>query len=299
MRILLTGPTGFLGKNLINHLRKSGFILKCFVRRGEEEPLLKNENIEFCSGDITEKASMVDSFEEVDAVIHTAAVIYGSSDLIYKTNYEGTRNLIDIAKTKKIKLFIFISTVNTLFGPFNAYARSKKMAEDYLKKANIPYVILRPTLIYGPGDNKNIAVLIKAVKKTPIIPLPGFGSQRVQPIYVGNVCEVLQEILNNPSKFVNQAINLPGPETVSLKDLVDLISQLLKVKPLKLPLPLICLKKGIWLSGKMMKTPPLKTEQLNSLVKERIVKADWLGKFKVKPISLLQGLQLTIENLFL
>ena len=191
-KILITGASGFIGSHLVSQLLKDGVPLKnlrLFILPGESLENLPKKDFDILWGDIRDKAAVKKAVKDVDVIYHLAARIGfdgKTHDDYFEINVDGTQNLLDAVKKNNIKKFVSFSSVAVLglpayvgdmkklnenskenYGDF--YGESKWEGEKVVKKAyekyGIPYSIIRPTSVYGPGDKKNILPLYKAVKK--------------------------------------------------------------------------------------------------------------------------------------
>jgi len=177
--ILITGGTGYVGKELLKSLNADD--VKILARKGSLIP----KNYEAVYGDLMDKDSLVKAVDKVDCVVHLAAVTHARNmSEFYKINVEGTKNLVEACKNSKVKRFIFISSMAVCRKYLDDYGKSKRDAEEIIKNSGLSYVILRPTMIYG-GDSEVIKRFISYVKKIPfIIPMIGKGSGKIQPVHV-------------------------------------------------------------------------------------------------------------------
>lgn len=198
MAILVIGGTGFIGSHLVVSLKKQGHEVILF--NGD---ISKREDIEKFNGQ-----------QEISCVVHLAAVINSrDKDLFWRINVEGTKNIIDLSRRLSAGRLIFLSSIRAISAVPDPYADSKRAAEDLVIKSGLPYIILRPSLIYGPGDNKNISFLIRLAKRSPIMPVLPF---RMQPLFVDDLIKAILACLNLPA---DQIINIVGTEIISFTDL--------------------------------------------------------------------------------
>ena len=155
--ILITGSTGFVGRNLINKIPDKEKV-KCLVRKSSNIKFLKEHDVQLIYGDITDKKSMDNALKDTDIVIHLAALINGTKKQFYNVNVEGTRNLIALCRKNKVKRIIALSSMAATRKHLDNYGKSKKESEDLIKDSGLNYTIFRPTMIYGKGSNsiKNI-----------------------------------------------------------------------------------------------------------------------------------------------
>lgn len=258
MLIAITGANGFIGKNLSNHLISKGLE----VRKIQRSPGKDIINID----EINEHTDWKLALKGVDIVIHCASKLDNSSsnktlsDNSYmEINFKGTKNLVSEAMNAGVKRFIFLSTVkvlgeftkkglpfksNSKVNPQSQYALSKLHAENEVKsicKENrMEYVIVRSTLVYGPGVRANFLNLIKIVKSRLPIPLLSIKNSR-SILYLGNLLDFIEECIENPLAK-NKTFLLSDQKPVSTPDLIKLIGKAFNVRTLLIYIPNIILK---------------------------------------------------------
>ncbi|WP_338876279.1 NAD(P)-dependent oxidoreductase [Spirosoma sp. SC4-14] len=162
-KILITGVTGLVGERLLRRLVEAGMDCRALVRTGKRIPA----SVTAVEGDLFDFTSLAEAVTDVSAIIHLAAVFRTQdTDLIWKSNLEGTRNLINIVKTHAPDArFILASTTNVYnadnphpgredddVAPQQAYPASKVAAEKELRESGLNWVVLRFPFVYGDGD---------------------------------------------------------------------------------------------------------------------------------------------------
>ena len=284
MRILLTGATGFVGRNLLQELLKY-YKVRCLVRKDFG---IKDKNLEIVIGDIRNNNDVKRSVNGVDYVVHAAAVIYNTDKETFDINVNGTKNLVESSKKFKVKKFIFISTENVIYSYCDdAYTNSKREAEEFVK--TLPnYLILRPSVIYGKGDDRYISYLIKFIKKYPIIPVLGSGKNLIQPIYIE---DLIRCILNCIKYNIKGNHLVYGADAISYNSIIRKIQNILGVKRLVVHIPLILLKPIVFVYNKLVKNAKIKYKSLSYLKYDRKYDPAYIHKnFKYKPTSLEDGI---------
>ncbi|WP_431212468.1 NAD-dependent epimerase/dehydratase family protein [Puia sp. P3] len=118
--VLVTGGTGFLGAYLIKELLDNGYAVRA-IRRGDHLPVFVpaqvRTNVDWVSADILDVVGLGEAMEGVDAVVHCAAKVSFSGrerKLLFKTNVEGTADVVNVALESNIKRFIYVSSVAAL-----------------------------------------------------------------------------------------------------------------------------------------------------------------------------------------
>lgn len=209
-KILVTGASGFIGKNLIKYLHQKNYPLKILYRKEEYKKKIESFG-ELLKGDLKEFDSLKGLLEDVEIIIHGAGAVKGNT---YRDFYEGnvktTENLINLIKDegRDVKKFIYLSSLSA-FGPANSneiptekdephpvshYGKSKLEAENLIKEnLKIPKIILRLSGVYGPEDTEIFPFFKYAQKGTIYFPLK--KNQKIQLIYIKDVCVAIENAI--------------------------------------------------------------------------------------------------------
>ena len=242
--ILLTGGAGFLGTSIIRELLSKDSLLPVKqLRVLDLKPVIgvSDPRISFIQGDVRNSALLATSCIGIDLVIHSAAIVdWGtkSREEIMSVNYHASLNVIEAARTNRVKAMVFTSSLDVLFDgkplrnvdentPYpeshsTSYCESKYLAEVAVSEANggsLLTCIIRPSDIYGEGDPYHIGSLIQMAKGGFYVRL-GNGHSKCQHVYVGNVAHAhigaAAALLNGQPGVDGQAYFITdGPGTVS------------------------------------------------------------------------------------
>ena len=173
-RVFVTGATGFIGSYLARRLRAAGAHVLGLERTPGKGSSLASEGIEMVHGDITDHARMVEILRQygVQIVLHLAAWLGQppEPDLAHRINVVATRSLAEASAAMGVKRFVFTSSI-AVYGAFgdrdvdettpvepfgDPYGDSKVRAEQALAEIGhsmgLPFVIIRPGMVYGPGS---------------------------------------------------------------------------------------------------------------------------------------------------
>lgn len=272
-RILVTGAAGYIGRNLCSHLLKNGYEVTGSLLNQKEAELLPEGVKPVVTGAISGKTDWSKALEGVDGVVHLAAIVHQketqdkeTEDLFRKTNTDATAALAKKALEKKVRSFVFLSTVavygvnkttepltiNSPINPITYYGKSKWEAEKKLtalfEKADSSLTIFRPTMVYGPKAPGNFSRLSKLIKMG--IPLP-FGSLNNQRhlLYIGRLVELIIDGFENTTpgvvvKFASDS------NAISTKELILLASEWERKNARLFPVPPIILRCLFSLIGK-------------------------------------------------
>jgi nucleoside-diphosphate-sugar epimerase len=250
MQVLLTGSSGFIGKEL--QKLTSHVTYRCVTRRLSKEVASDN----FTITNLDSKTNWNGAFDNINTIIHLGGLAHNKEYTFqeYKDiNNMGTLHLAKMAASYGVKRFVFASSigVNGSFtnhmpfsntseiNPNNAYAQSKYDAEVGLKKiadeTGLEVVIVRPTLVYGPNAPGNFGSLTKLVHKLPFLPF-GLCDNRRDFIAVQNLADLLITCAKHQNAAGHTFLASDG-ETVSIKEFTDAIAKGLGENLIQLPIP--------------------------------------------------------------
>lgn len=289
MRVFVTGASGFVGSHLIPMLISRGFEVSALVR-SENERVLVDPKAEIVVGDLATRDSWQEELKGEDVVIHLAAEISSKNPGSFeRNNVKATENLILAAKKAKIKKIILFSSAAVTSIRKDLYAKTKEKQESIIKKSKIEHTILRPSMIYGPGDVKNIGWLIRMISKLPIVPLPGGGHFGRQPVYVADICKVVIKLIEN--KYDKKIYEIHGKEYIPMWKMVKvIISKMNTIKP-AIPIPIFFLTSTFWFLERISPNPKFTSDQIASLISgERFSGDRWWEIFDIMPTSFEAGI---------
>lgn len=264
MRVLITGVTGFLGRNIAKVCANHGFEIVGLVHKTLPEAIHFPFPIEFFQAELRQKHLLKPAMANVDAVIHCAAdtrMFAFEKKSQRKNNLNGIANLIDTAHKAGVKRFIYVSTANTIQpGTKNKpadeslpirrsachlpYVNAKIDAEELLKNAfnerGFPVIILHPTFILGPcGVERSSGKLLQLALKSKVIFFPSGGKNIV------DVRDVAHAAVSSLTKGEIGASYLLSHENLSYRALFKICAEQNGTKPLMIAVP----KPISWLMG--------------------------------------------------
>ncbi|MEU5703905.1 NAD-dependent epimerase/dehydratase family protein [Streptomyces aurantiacus] len=201
MRYLVTGATGFIGTHLVARLTANGHHVTALVRNARHVPRARTVR-----GDLATGAGLAAAVEDTDHVIHLAGLTKTRTPQHYaEVNTEGTRRLCAaIAALPRPPRLIYCSSLAAAGPgrlrheddpphPVSAYGRSKLGGEHVLRAAadRVPGLIVRPPIVYGPGDREFLPRLLTAVRTGLLPAVGGRGPRHYSLIHVDDLCRAL------------------------------------------------------------------------------------------------------------
>lgn len=281
--ILVTGSSGFLGRNVVKALRTRGESVRCLVRSPSRAGIVTSYGVELAYGDILDPVSLKDAMKGVDAVAHLVAIIRergrSTFDLI---NRQGTANVVAAAREAGVRHVVHVSAIGVQENPAYPYLNSKWQGEQEVINGGVGYTIIRPSILFGPGD-EFINTLAGVVRAFPVVPVAGNGRVRFQPISVEEVGGIVSAVAGNP-RFTGRIIEVGGPDHLSYNEILDIISRTLGVKRLKLHLSARLMRAMTRVMEKVLPNPPATTSQLEMLSLDNVTALDSVERnFRMRP----------------
>ena len=226
MKIAITGATGFIGRYMVRGMVAAGHSVRVLCRPGREDALdLPAEGeVDTHIGDLLEPDSLKGYMEDVDVLIHLASAHdHFSDEVMQQINVRGSEALVDEAKRagKKARLFIVSSAV--IGQPVYSYYRdSKRVQEKIFRGAGMDWASFRPTLVYGVGDYRHTAPLLrKCGAKKGTYWIPHNGTSKINPVHVEDVVDAVLKFFDF-DRGVDCVYELAGPAGIPFNDFVDL-----------------------------------------------------------------------------
>lgn len=254
-RIAITGATGFLGFRTARALAKLGHDVTAIGRNISIGRRLESEDIYFIRSELSNARRLREAFRGQDVVIHLAALTrLGAKAEEYRmTNVVGTRNVMNAMQGTSVKRWIHLSTSRIYgrgqdqlgiretepIGPkgLDPYVESKRQNEiDIDNFVVIPAIILRPQLIFGPGDRRLLPFLSRfaRMKRVPRFDL---GESYVDPVYVDNVVDAIAGAIEAPETSTAKAYNISNGTPVENGAFLTTLAEATgrRVSPLTIP----------------------------------------------------------------
>lgn len=219
----VTGATGYVGRRLVHAMAAAGTGVVVLVRKGATIPAELQAtafDVESVEGDLLVPSTYEKALARCSHVVHLAATTGKARPAVHeRTNAEGTRTLADAARRAGVRGFLHVSTIAVKFRDQRhyPYARSKVRAEEIVRAAGLPFTIVRPTIVVGPGSP--VVAGMARLAGLPLVPVFGPGTARVQPISVDDLVADIAEIVAS-DRFRGETIELGGPEVVTIEELL-------------------------------------------------------------------------------
>jgi uncharacterized protein YbjT (DUF2867 family) len=222
MVILIAGATGFIGRRLVAAMRTAGHRVIIASRHA-------NNNADTISADFTrdlDPQTWVPRLAGVDVVINAVGILRERGEQTFESIHTRVpQALFSASATAGVKKVIQISALGAARG-HTGYFASKRAADEYLTALPLAWTIVQPSLVFGAGGAS--ATLFTLLASLPVIPLPGGGEQRVQPIHIDDAVAAIVEIIET-SAMNRRHVALVGPEALTLRDFLQRLRSRMKL----------------------------------------------------------------------
>jgi nucleoside-diphosphate-sugar epimerase len=298
-KIIVTGGAGLVGQNLILRLTARGYtrIVAIDKHPANTATLARlNPAVEVIQADLARPGIWETAFTGADTLVLNHAQIGALEEKPFlDNNVHASANVIAAAQRASVPHVVHVSSsvVNSMAHDF--YTESKKAQEKLVVESGLSACVLRPTLMFGWFDRKHLGWLARFMQRAPVFPVPGDGRYRRQPLYVGDLCNIIISCIKKP--LPGQFFNISGQETIDYIDLIKSVKAATKSKPpvIRIPYQLF------WLLLKTYaitdKNPPFTTSQLEALVIPEVFEViDWPKIFGVSATPLAEALRETFQD---
>lgn len=299
MNIIIPGGAGFVGRNLIRVLNSENYAMKDVTVLDKNEKNLeyvKKYGMRTLHVDLAEKGDWCEEFEGKEIVINLIVQISSPEyEPFYRNNVLATKNVLEAAKNAGVERIIHFSSAAVLSVRKDYYAQTKLEGEELVKRSGLEYCILRPSIMYGPTDDKNIGFLIDFARKIPFFPIPGHGKWPRQPIYIDDVCYLVISIMHNFPE--NKVYSINGKDVIYFRDMIKIVLKQLGGFKFRVFLPVRLFKFLMMsyqkLTGNIQFTP----DQVESLTAGEIFpNYAWWEEFDINITSFEEGVKRMLNH---
>lgn len=244
------------------------------------------------TGDVTDYDSVAGAVEGRDAVVNLVALSplfepKGGNVMHDRVHRGGTENLVNAAEDGGVERYLQLSALGADPDGDTAYIRAKGRAEEIVRESGLDWTIFRPSVVFGEGGE--FVSFTKRLKGmfapgVPLYPLPGGGKTRFQPIHVEDLVPMLVAALEE-DEHVGETYEIGGPETLTLRQVTDLVYEAERTGVTIVPLPMPLAKIGLSVLGAVPGFP-MGPDQYRSLQFDNTTGDNDVAAFGVDPDEL-------------
>jgi len=260
----VTGGSGFLGRRVVPLLVARGHTVTALVRSPASAAVVAGLGAEPIGGDLDDPASVDAAFAASGAgvLVNLASLGFGHAPTI-----------VAAAEEAGMRRAVFVSTT-AIFTSLPARSKAvRTAAEDTVRASALDWTILRPTMIYGGPDDRNLARLVRLVRRSPVIPVPGGGDRLQQPVHVEDLAATVVACLDRPAS-IGKAYDVAGPEPLTFRELIAATGAAVGRRPRIVAVPLRPAVAAVRLAERVLPHPRLRAEQLERLAEDKAFPID-------------------------
>ena len=226
MQVFLTGATGFIGGRILSKLVAAGHQVTCLLRGAGAVAVMQMEwpQVRVVQGELTQPGQWADAVAGHDVVINAVVIIRQTSQASFQAVHtDAPLALFEAAKRGGVKKVVQISACGADEQAASQYHTTKRAADEALKRLGLPFVVLRPWFVYGPGDQS--MTFFRSLAALPLTLVPGDGQYRVQPVQVDDLA---QAVLLAVEKVELQGVfDVGGADALTFDEMLDELARTL------------------------------------------------------------------------
>ena len=273
--VTVFGGSGFLGRHVVRALASRGYRIRVAVRRpeltGHLRPMGKVGQIHAVQANVRYPQSVVAAMRDADAAVNLVGILFQRGrqrfDAVQAAGAEAVAQAANAAGAP----LVHVSAIGADANSPAHYGRSKAEGERRVRAALPDAVIMRPSILFGPEDDffNRFAALARIA---PALPLPGGGHTRFEPVYAGDVAEVIARAVDANAK-AGTTYELGGPDVHTFRELMEFVLATVHRRRLLVPVPFEVLKLQAAFA-QFLPTPPITPDQVEMLKSDNIVSAE-------------------------
>lgn len=298
--VAVDGATGYLGTHLVARLIDIGVPVRALVHANANA-----QDVEFLKslGADVRVAVMNGTDDSLDLALTGVAVavhLIGSiapkkGERLEDLHVNQTASLVEAAKRCAVGKVVMVTALGSAPNAVSEYHRTKFRAEEKLRSGGRPFVILRPSLIFGRvlgrRDSKLIARYIHLIRTRPSVPLIAGGNNKLQPVFISDLVTALVQSITTDN-FVGQTLEIGGADVVTMREIVETLMQTLNEKKKVSSLPPFLAGMVATVCEAAQNVPTISRDQVRLAQTDNVCVSNALiSKFQVKPVTLRDGLR--------
>ena len=287
--VAVVGATGFVGRHVVAELVAAGHHVIAVSRKGTRRPEWADA-VETRAADVATGRGLDAALAGAEAVVHLAAIPRQSKGRTFEeVNVRGTERTVESARGAGVRRIVHLSVLGVTDDPKLAYLSSKWRGEQAVRSGGIDWVVLRPSLMFGPGDGFfNLVKLTLKWWSPGIVAIPGKGDARFQPLAVDDLAKAVVLCVADPER-PGTVYELGGPDWWTYRQIVDEVMRVTAMRRLKLGLPIPLISALTSVTDRVLPVFPVSHDQIGSLQRPNSTEIDAFERafgFAPRPMDL-------------
>jgi len=275
VQVTVIGGSGFLGHQVVRRLAEEGYRIRATSRKPAHalslKPLGNVGQIAVVRADIRNEVELAAAIDKAEIVVNLVGILRPSGGRSFEAMHvEGAATVAKLAAKAGVRRLIHVSAIGADPNGRSAYARTKGHGEAAVREAFPRATIVRPSVMFGPGDGFfNMFASLMRLSRL-VFPLFGGGATKFQPVFVADVADAIAGAIADDATG-GRTYELGGPVVYSLHELLAMIAQLTGRKRTFLPIPFFMLDIAAALTG-WLPFAPVTLDQARLLRKDNVVR---------------------------
>src|SRR5918999_18670 len=265
MRIAVVGATGFVGSHLVPYLTSQRHAVSAISRSGRRLDGW-TDAVEPAAANVETGAGLDDALRDADAVVHLVAIPRELGGRRFAdVNVRGTERGVGTAGAAGVRRFVHMSVLGVVDDPRLAYLHSKFQGEQLVRESGLDWVVLRPSLLFGPGDGFFNLIKTTLTWWSPgVVAIPGDGRTRFQPLSVDDIAIAIERSATEEAR-AGSVYELGGPAYMTYTEIVEAVMRATGKRRLKLHVPVPLISALTAVTDRMLPIFPVSHDQVASL----------------------------------
>lgn len=263
MKVIVAGGTGFLGRHVTATLCAAGCRVTVLARG--TRVTAPAEGVEFVPCDVGVGPIPIELLRGSDALINLVGIKRKEGEQTFaRVHVVATRHLLAAAKALGLRRFVHVSVVCSRPDTRSGYHDTKWQAEQLVRGSGLDFTILKPAVIYGPGDDM-VTHLVKMIRFAPVFPVVGRGNSILQPVHVRDVALAAVRALER-DQAIGKTYDVVGPTRMTLREVVGTVAEGTGLNLWIVNTPVGIQRIAVWLMNAVMRNPLSTPAQLQMLL---------------------------------
>jgi NADH dehydrogenase len=268
-RFAITGAFGFTGRAITERLLAAGHGVVTLTRRsGTGDPLAQRITVRPI--DTTRPDELRANLARVDTLFNTYWLRFPRNGETFEGVLAQSAVVLAAARDAGVRRIVHVSVVNATPNAETPYVRAKAALEAVVRSSGLEWVIVRPTLLYGPGDIL-INNLAWALRRLPIYGMPGLGRYTVQPVHVDDLARICVEAAEGEASRV---LDAAGPDVLPYRELVALVRTAVGSRSIVLPMPHLVVFAAARVLGLLVRDVVLTRDEIRELTSSLLTSSE-------------------------
>jgi len=263
MKVIVVGGTGFLGRQVTAALLAAGHCVLLLARGTRAAGTTAGVEVVPC--DVAAAPVPLEQLRGSAALVNLVGIKReeGTQNFV-RVHVDATRHLLAAAKALGLRRFVHVSVAGSRPDAMSGYHHTKWQAEELVRASGLNFTILKPAVIYGPGDDM-VTHLVKMIRFVPIFPVVGKGDSILQPIHVRDVALAVVRALDR-DQAVGQTYDIVGPKRMTLREVVRTVAEGTSLNLWIVNTPIWFQRVGVHLMNAVTRNPLSTPAQLQMLI---------------------------------